>query len=47
MSQKTATIGLLFGLIGMGLAGYLIIDSKILPMLDPSSEESIKNTWYC
>ncbi|MBY9005917.1 MAG: hypothetical protein KGD63_04080 [Candidatus Lokiarchaeota archaeon] len=46
MSQKTATLGLIFGILGLGLGGYIFVESKILPMLGIPSGDSIKNTWY-
>ena len=46
MSQKTAAVALIFGIIGMGLAGYMFYENKFLPGPEAPTEGSIKNTWY-
>jgi len=46
MSQKTAALGLIFGILGMGLAGYMLVDSKILPMFDTPTGDSFNNMWF-
>ena len=48
MSQKTATVALIFGIIGRDLAGYMFYESKFLPGPEAPTDEtgSIQNIWY-
>ena len=46
MGRKSNSTGLIIGLIAMAMAGYVLVDNTIIPMIFPTTEPGIKNTWY-